>query len=75
MVKDEHIIKAEVYTAIHDQMTLISGFGLVTTLQTCGTYGTKTTNVSSITGHQLLYVSGWTGMFLNGLGLHFDYGC
>ena len=72
---NEKVTNVTVYTRPYGSGQIVQGLDLLTTLQTCGPYGTVSADREKISGHQLLYVSGGAGALLDFLKFHFDYGC
>ena len=80
MDERERIIAVEVYQG--DWMSrrgstrpVVSDVKFITKAQTCGHYGTNSTASQLITGHQLLYISGQSGVVIDRLTMNFDYNC
>ena len=47
----------------------------ITNQKTCGPYGQTTDERVTVSGHQLLYITGRIGALFDKLNLYFDYGC
>ena len=70
---NERITTVTVYTTYAGR--IVQGVELLTTLKTCGPFGTPSAHIYVVSGHQLLYVSGRKGSLMDGMSFHFDYAC
>ena len=71
----ERITTVTAYTRPYGAGKIGQGLELLTTQRTCGPYGTVSADIEVVGGHQLLYVTGKMGGLMDGMELHFDYGC
>ena len=73
----ERITSVRVHTGINDKENkVIFGLEIITNERRCGLLGREGTNITLVSGHQLLFVSGKSAAWnLKLLDFHFDYGC
>ena len=63
---------------VHTKWNIVSGLVIITQNTTCELFITENTEIDAVhrvSGHQLLYVSGRLGVYMDKITLHFDYGC
>ena len=72
---EEYITEVELYQGDWYSHTAVFDVMFTTETQSCGPYGRGSDASKLFTGHHLLWISGGSGMIIDGLTLHFDYDC
>ena len=74
---EERITNVKLYKDLNEnQYDYIVGMEINTSQKSCGLFGKSSAQWLEASGHQLLYITGWTNSYVIELiSLHFDYGC
>ena len=71
----ERITNVTVFMKTEYSFQLVYGLNFHTSLDRVCEFGSSSDNSTVLSGHQLLYLSGRRGLFIDGIAPHFDYDC